>query len=102
MKDFGFPPQQIKMINTLALRGLQVGLNGPTFAGQVVARTTEGQKRTITDLMELRDWAYYTSPLHGWLSFSLMILGIIIDVALYWKERCQVGFSDIRSLTSDI
>lgn len=90
MKEFGFPPQQIVMIDTLVLHDLRFGKNGPPLAGQVEARTRDGLKRTITDLMKFKDWAYSTSSLYGWFSFSLVILGFIIDIGLYLKERRQV------------
>ena len=87
MKDYGFPQQQIELIQKIILKDLRFGKMGRSVAGKAVAVSTDGRKRTIADLIELRSWAYSKSKFYDWIAFSLILVGLILESILHIKEN---------------
>ena len=79
LKDFGFPTEQVKLIETITLKGMTWGGSGHTVTGVVVAETKDGRSRTIGELNEVRSWTYSASETYNWLSFSFIVFGLIVE-----------------------
>jgi len=87
MEKYGFPQQQIEMIEKIKLRDLRFGTMGRSVAGNAVAVSNDERERTITDLMEFREWAYPKSKSYDWMVFTLIIFGLIIETLIHVKEN---------------
>jgi hypothetical protein len=85
MKKYGFPQEQIEMIDKIKLRDLRFGTMGRSVAGNAVAVSGDGRERTITDILEFREWAYSKSKSYDWMAFTLIIFGLIIETLVHVK-----------------
>lgn len=89
MKDFGFPIEQVQLINTITFTSITWGGSGHSIAGVIIAQTSNGKQRTICEMNEMHSWAYSESRLYNWLSFILIFFGLIVESILRYKNGIE-------------
>lgn len=76
--DFGITESQLPEIGFVGLQWMSIG-DGKPIGGYVYARSQDRQnKKRLATLDEFRDWAYADGSVYGWLSFGLVVLGLVL------------------------
>jgi hypothetical protein len=88
-EDFGLPAIQLPEIGAVGLQWMAMGDAEP-MAGYVYARSTDGAKiRRLATLEEFRDWAYSRSSWYGWISLTLVSIGLVLDTTAAARRRAS-------------
>lgn len=80
LRDFGVADDHINLFAKLRTSSLMAS-GDRIFEGKVVAWTEDGQSMTLGTIEEVREWAYAESRLYLWVSFSLLMFGLVIRTA---------------------
>ena len=78
LSDFGITEKQLSEVGYVGLQWVAIGDSEP-FGGYVLGRSVDKEKKKrLATLDEFREWAYSQSHTYGWVSFLLVISGLII------------------------
>jgi hypothetical protein len=78
---FGITERQLPEVGYIGFEYISIGDAKP-FGGYVYARSTDREKKKrLANLEEFRDWAYAEGTVYGWVSFGLLIAGLLLKTA---------------------
>jgi len=93
--DFGITKKQMQEIGFVGLQWMSIG-DGKPIGGYVYARSVDREnKKRLATLGEFRSWAYADGIAYGWLSFGLVIGGLILKT-LGTIGKTESGEDDVR------